>query len=153
MGQLFNSSLQTFNVPKQDVQIIPDIEMVTDGIKYCFSDGIGKISLSFARQVAQKCGLNKIPSAFQIRYGGYKGVVAIDRTSFWKLSLCRNENFELIQGEEMRLLDGMLTNRDMALNVLEGMTAGSTKADLAQMLLQGYEPNEEPYLSMSLSSS
>ena len=64
-----------------------------------------------------------------------------------------DENFELIQGEEMRLLDGMLTNRDMALNVLEGMTAGSTKADLVQMLLWGYDPNEEPYLSMSLSSS
>eukprot|EP00268_Persea_americana_P039530 TRINITY_DN3910_c0_g1_i9.p1 TRINITY_DN3910_c0_g1~~TRINITY_DN3910_c0_g1_i9.p1 ORF type:complete len:976 (+),score=148.08 TRINITY_DN3910_c0_g1_i9:410-3337(+) len=189
MGQLFSSSLQTFNVPKHDVQIIPDIEMVTDGIKYCFSDGIGKISLSFARQVAQKCGLDKIPSAFQIRYGGYKGVVAIDHTSFWKLSLRRSmlkfdskntmlcitkwsesmpsylnreivcllstlgiadENFELIQGEQMRLLDGMLTNRDMALNVLEGMTGGSTKVDLAQMLLQGYEPNEEPYLSMML---
>lgn len=189
MGQLFSSSSQTFNVPKQDVQIIPDIEIVTDGIKYCFSDGIGKISLSFAKQVAQKCGLNKIPSAFQIRYGGYKGVIAIDRTSFWKLSLRRSmlkfdskntmlcvtkcsdsmpcylnreivcllstlgvadENFELIQGEQMRLLDGMLTDRDMALNVLEGMSGSITKADLAQMLLQGYEPNEEPYLSMML---
>ncbi|KAJ0986662.1 hypothetical protein J5N97_005018 [Dioscorea zingiberensis] len=53
MGQLFSSSMQTFNVPSQDVQIIQDIEVVTDGVKYCFSDGIGKISLSFARQVAR----------------------------------------------------------------------------------------------------
>ncbi|KAH7528494.1 hypothetical protein FEM48_Zijuj05G0078100 [Ziziphus jujuba var. spinosa] len=87
MGQLFSSSMQTIAVPAQDVEIIPDIEVSTDGKDYCFSDGIGKISLSFARQVAQKCGLNDSPSAFQIRYGGYKGVIAVDRYSFRKLSL------------------------------------------------------------------
>ncbi|KAL9672087.1 hypothetical protein QQ045_028335 [Rhodiola kirilowii] len=87
MGQLFSSSLQTVVVPAQDVEIIPDVETITDGVKYCFSDGIGKISASFARQVAQKCGLHDTPSAFQIRYGGYKGVIAVDRNSFRKLSL------------------------------------------------------------------
>lgn len=87
MGQLFSSSMQTLVVPSQDVEIIPDIEVNSDGIDYCFSDGIGKISLSFARQVADKCGVNHIPSAFQIRYGGYKGVIAVDRNSFRKLSL------------------------------------------------------------------
>ncbi|XP_023516327.1 RNA-dependent RNA polymerase 2 [Cucurbita pepo subsp. pepo] len=87
MGQLFSSSTQTLVVPTQDVEIIPDIEVNSDGIDYCFSDGIGKISLSFARQVADKCGLTHIPSAFQIRYGGYKGVIAVDRNSFRKLSL------------------------------------------------------------------
>ncbi|KAM6594262.1 hypothetical protein CsatA_001965 [Cannabis sativa] len=87
MGQLFSSSTQTLTVPVQDVEIIPDVELNNDGIDYCFSDGIGKISLPFARQVAQKCGLNHTPSAFQIRYGGYKGVIAVDRSSFRKLSL------------------------------------------------------------------
>lgn len=87
MGQLFSSSLQTLEVPPQQVEVIPDIEMTTDGENYCFSDGIGKISQGFARQVAQKCGLNHTPSAFQIRYGGYKGVIAVDRYSFRKLSL------------------------------------------------------------------
>lgn len=87
MGQLFSASLQTFEVPAQHVEVIPDIEMTTDGENYCFSDGIGKISQAFARQVAQKCGLNHTPSAFQIRYGGYKGVIAVDRNSFRKLSL------------------------------------------------------------------
>ncbi|GAB2240730.1 hypothetical protein Droror1_Dr00021248 [Drosera rotundifolia] len=87
MGQLFSSSKQTLVVPSQDVDAIPDIEVTTDGVNYCFSDGIGKISSSFARQVAQKCGLNHSPSAFQIRYGGYKGVIAVDRNSFRKLSL------------------------------------------------------------------
>ncbi|KAH9611766.1 hypothetical protein KSS87_009030 [Heliosperma pusillum] len=87
MGQLFSSSKQTLVVPVQDVEVIPDIETNIDGVDYCFSDGIGKISLSFARQVAQKCGAKSTPSAFQIRYGGYKGVIAVDRNSFRKLSL------------------------------------------------------------------
>ncbi|CAL0306822.1 unnamed protein product [Lupinus luteus] len=89
MGQLFSSSVQTIEVPAQDVEIIPDIEVTTDGVNYCFSDGIGKISQSFARQVAQKLKLDqsRIPSAFQIRYGGYKGVIAVDRHSYRKLSL------------------------------------------------------------------
>ncbi|KNA17291.1 hypothetical protein SOVF_081360 [Spinacia oleracea] len=87
MGQLFSAAWQTVVVPVQDVEVIPDIELNSDGIDYCFSDGIGKISLSFARQVAQKCGVEHTPSAFQIRYGGYKGVVAVDRNSFRKLSL------------------------------------------------------------------
>lgn len=87
MGQMFSSSVQTMVVPAQDVEIIPDIEVRTRGFDYCFSDGIGKISKSFASQVAQKCGLTDSPSAFQIRYGGYKGVIAVDRRSFRKLSL------------------------------------------------------------------
>ncbi|XP_058112219.1 RNA-dependent RNA polymerase 2 [Magnolia sinica] len=189
MGQLFSSSLQTFSIPAQDIHIIPDIEVVTDGIKYCFSDGIGKVSFSFARQVAQKCGLNQTPSAFQIRYGGYKGVIAVDRTSFSKLSLRRSmrkfdskntmlcvtkwsesmpcylnreivcllstlgiedKKFESMQLEQMHSLDKMLTNRDVALNVLEGMVGGDMRTTLIKMLLQGYEPNLEPYLLMML---
>ncbi|KAK4384128.1 RNA-dependent RNA polymerase 1 [Sesamum angolense] len=67
---------------------IPDIEAVRGGIKYIFSDGIGKISPEFARRVAVRCGVkNSTPSAFQIRYGGYKGVVAVDPISSVKLSL------------------------------------------------------------------
>lgn len=87
MGQLFSTSKQTIEVPPHHVAIIPDIEVKTDGVDYCFSDGIGKISLSFAKEVASKYGLKHTPSAFQIRYGGYKGVIAVDRNSFKKLSL------------------------------------------------------------------
>ncbi|WVZ86001.1 hypothetical protein U9M48_032852 [Paspalum notatum var. saurae] len=89
MGQLFSSSRQTFEVSSYDVEVIPDIEVTTDGTKYVFSDGIGKISTRFARQIAQLIGLDPAypPSAFQIRYGGYKGVIAVDPTSFFNLSL------------------------------------------------------------------
>jgi RNA-dependent RNA polymerase len=60
--------------------------MCTRG-KYVFSDGIGKISFELARSVAKKCDYDPMPSAFQIRYGGYKGVVAVDPNSSVKLSL------------------------------------------------------------------
>ncbi|GMN68751.1 hypothetical protein TIFTF001_037801 [Ficus carica] len=88
LGQSFGSSRETLRVGEHEVELIPDIEVETDGNNYCFSDGIGKISEDFAKQVAMKCGLNRFtPSAFQIRYGGYKGVVAVDPTSSMKLSL------------------------------------------------------------------
>ncbi|GMH21473.1 hypothetical protein Nepgr_023315 [Nepenthes gracilis] len=189
MGQLFSASKQTLVVPAQDVDPIPDIEVTSDGIKYCFSDGIGKISLSFARQVAQKCGLNHTPSAFQIRYGGYKGVLAVDRNSFRKLSLresmlkfesnnrmlnvtkwsdsmpcylnreivtlfstlgVKDESFEALLQEQMHLLAKMLTSRDAALAVLESMGMDDSDSILVRMLLHGYKPNTEPYLSMML---
>ncbi|KAK6931655.1 RNA-dependent RNA polymerase, eukaryotic-type, partial [Dillenia turbinata] len=85
LGQSFGSSTETLSVGKDEVEIIDDIQ--TDGGKYVFSDGIGKISADFAREVAKKCNLHISPSAFQIRYGGYKGVVAVDPRSSFKLSL------------------------------------------------------------------
>ena len=94
MGQCFSSSTPTLEVPSRELELIDDVERV-DGrtnLTYCFSDGIGKISEDFAKQVGRKCGLRRtgvsmVPSAFQIRYGGYKGVVAVDPYSQYKLSL------------------------------------------------------------------
>ncbi|KAL8518485.1 hypothetical protein ACS0TY_009748 [Phlomoides rotata] len=87
LGQSFGSSKETLSVGLNEIEKISD---VTNGTKYTFSDGIGKISAAFARRVAVKCGIRgSIPSAFQIRYGGYKGVVAVDPDpdSLVKLSL------------------------------------------------------------------
>ncbi|CAI9096788.1 OLC1v1033001C2 [Oldenlandia corymbosa var. corymbosa] len=84
LGQSFSSSTETLAVGRDEIEIIPDLK----ASNYVFSDGIGKISLQFAQRVAAKCGLNSFtPSAFQIRYGGFKGVVAIDPNSSKKLSL------------------------------------------------------------------
>ncbi|KAI3817112.1 hypothetical protein L1987_10901 [Smallanthus sonchifolius] len=87
LGQSFGSSKESLSVPRYEVEQIPDIEIVRSGTKYVFSDGIGKISAVFARKVSRKCGYDFNPSAFQVRYGGYKGVVAVDPTSPMKLSL------------------------------------------------------------------
>lgn len=189
MGQLFSSSRQTLVVLPQDVEMIPDIEVNTDGINYCFSDGIGKISQSFAKQVAQKLGLSHTPSAFQIRYGGFKGVIAVDRNSFRKLSLRSSMlkfestnrmlnvtkwsesmscflNREIItllstlkigdevflgkQREQLDLIGKMLTDREAALNALQNLSGADSRSILVKMLLHGYEPNDEPYLSMMI---
>ncbi|KAL8218557.1 hypothetical protein R6Q57_021930 [Mikania cordata] len=87
LGQSFGSSKESLSVHPHEVEQISDIEIVRGGTKYVFSDGIGKISEKFAKEVSSKCGYDFDPSAFQIRYGGYKGVVAVDPTSSMKLSL------------------------------------------------------------------
>ncbi|XP_041014135.1 RNA-dependent RNA polymerase 1-like [Juglans microcarpa x Juglans regia] len=88
LGQSFGSSTETLTVHAHEIEIIPDVELKWGGVNYVFSDGIGKISAGFAKKVALKCGFKgSHPSAFQIRYGGYKGVVAVDPTSPMKLSL------------------------------------------------------------------
>lgn len=83
LGQSFGSSTETLRVPREEIELIPDVKRNT----YIFSDGIGKISADFACKVAKKCGFSSTPSAFQIRYGGFKGVVAVDPVSSKKLSL------------------------------------------------------------------
>ncbi|MQM03460.1 hypothetical protein Taro_036243 [Colocasia esculenta] len=84
LGQSLSSSTESPTVHKQEVEIIPDVK---NKAGYVFSDGIGKISVEFAREVAGSCDMNTTPSAFQIRYGGYKGVVAVDPSLKTKLAL------------------------------------------------------------------
>ncbi|KAK3438168.1 hypothetical protein EUGRSUZ_C02782 [Eucalyptus grandis] len=74
MGQCFSSTYATVEVPRKEVHHdLPDIER--NG--YCFSDGIGMITPDLAREVAEKLKLElNTPAAYQIRYAGYKGVVA-----------------------------------------------------------------------------
>ncbi|XP_042480250.1 probable RNA-dependent RNA polymerase 1 [Macadamia integrifolia] len=190
LGQSFSSSKETLKIYKHEVEIIPDIELETGQMKYVFSDGIGKISADFARKVAMKCDLkSSIPSAFQIRYGGYKGVVAVDPTSAVKLSLrksmCKYEsentkldvlawtkyhpcflNRELItllstlgvkdhifqekQRQAVDELDAVLTNPLRAQEVLELIFPGANSNVLKEMLMCGYKPSAEPFLSMML---
>ncbi|PIN21599.1 RNA-directed RNA polymerase QDE-1 [Handroanthus impetiginosus] len=74
MGQCFSSTYATVEVPSTEVNSkLPDIERND----YVFSDGIGMISADLAMEVAEKLQLStKPPCAYQIRYAGYKGVVA-----------------------------------------------------------------------------
>ncbi|XP_030506741.2 probable RNA-dependent RNA polymerase 1 [Cannabis sativa] len=190
LGQSFGSSRETYVVEKHEVELIPDIEVETDGNKYCFSDGIGKISKEFADQVAKKCGLNMFtPSAFQIRYGGFKGVVAVDPKSSTKLSLrdsmskYKSENkkldvlawskyqpcylnrqvitllstlgvkdhvFKKMQEKAIERLDSILIDPIRAQHELQLLFPTEIGNILKEMLICGYKPNEEPFLSMML---
>ncbi|KAG5051207.1 hypothetical protein JHK87_003405 [Glycine soja] len=190
LGQSFGSSTETLSVHRDEVEIIPDVKKLTyDGNEYVFSDGIGKISLEFAQKVAKKCGYDCTPSAFQIRYGGYKGVVAVDPKSCYKLSLrksmrkydsdntkldvlarskfqpcylnrqlisllstlgIKDDVFEKKQRETVNQLNTILTDSLKAQEVLDLMSAGEITNVLKEMLICGYKPNEEPFLSMML---
>ncbi|KAF6137330.1 hypothetical protein GIB67_036367 [Kingdonia uniflora] len=190
LGQSFGSSTETLSVGRHEVEHIPDVEIKRNGIKYVFSDGIGKISAQFARQVAIKCGLKGCtPSAFQIRYAGFKGVVAVDPLSSTKLSLRESMRkfasdntkldvltwskfqpcflnrqvitllstlgvqdyiFEKKQKEAVNQLDMVLTDPLRAYEALEIMSSGENTIVLKEMLLCGYKPNVEPFLSIML---
>ncbi|XP_030468173.1 RNA-dependent RNA polymerase 1-like isoform X1 [Syzygium oleosum] len=186
LGQSLSSSTETLNVGRHEVEVIPDVE----NICYNFSDGIGKISEEFARKVARKCGFEGYtPSAFQIRYGGYKGVVAVDPTSYVKLSLRKsmskyesNETklnvlawskyqpcflnrqvitllstlgvpdhvFEKKQRNAVDQLNAMLVDPLQAQEALDLMSPGENGKILKEMLMCGYRPDGEPFLSMML---
>ncbi|XP_035683931.1 uncharacterized protein LOC118420943 [Branchiostoma floridae] len=80
LGQFFSSSWNAVSVSVEDrsVELIADVE--TSSGTHTFSDGIGKISVPLAKKVAAALGVSPVPSAFQIRYAGCKGVLAQDPT-------------------------------------------------------------------------
>lgn len=76
MGLCFTSSYAT--VTMQPGEVDEDLEDVTRN-GYNFSDGIGVITEDLALEVAEMLPLADrfAPSAYQIRYAGFKGVVAV----------------------------------------------------------------------------
>ena len=56
---------------------LPSIHTPTISVEYNFTDGIGCISPHLMQIVSSNFGLTSIPSALQIRIGGYKGVVSV----------------------------------------------------------------------------
>ncbi|KAG6723510.1 hypothetical protein I3842_03G211700 [Carya illinoinensis] len=179
LGQSFSSSRETASVGIDEIEIIPDVEVKKGQVTYCFPDGIGKISAELAREVATKLGCSSVPSAFQIRYAGYKGVVAVDPTSSVKLSLkkksmCKYKSrdtklkvlawitllsnlgvkdpaFQEKQREAIYQLNAILTDPLRAQEALDMMMfAGEISNVLKEMLICGYKPDAEPFLSMML---
>ncbi|XP_042904893.1 uncharacterized protein [Parasteatoda tepidariorum] len=85
IGQCFSQTEDAVSVPFDSlfVRTEPDIEGGFDPENrkaYCFSDGIGKISSEMTSKVHEGLGHDKHCSAFQIRYGGYKGMLVTDPT-------------------------------------------------------------------------
>ncbi|XP_023223830.1 probable RNA-dependent RNA polymerase 1 isoform X2 [Centruroides sculpturatus] len=83
LGQCFSHTEDTVEIPLEDRYVITedDIEGGNNPITekpYCFSDGVGKMSRQLAENVSEKLELKKVPSAFQIRYAGYKGMLVTD---------------------------------------------------------------------------
>ena len=78
IGLLFSKATPTeVAVAEEDVIFVDDIEN-RNGI---FTDGCGNISRKLAKAVAEGAGLDLedyLPSVYQIRYNGCKGVVSVD---------------------------------------------------------------------------
>ncbi|KAF8310103.1 RdRP-domain-containing protein [Clavulina sp. PMI_390] len=79
IGLLFSTADTGLDLPTELTEDIPDV-MSTDG-KVEMSDGCGLISYNFSRALAKKLDIHfqgniYVPNVFQLRYRGYKGVVA-----------------------------------------------------------------------------
>jgi RNA-dependent RNA polymerase len=76
LGQALSSTFPTVELPRSAVLQID--EVVRNG--FVFSDGIGTISKSLATKIAAMLPCKKfgiVPSAFQIRYSGIKGLLPL----------------------------------------------------------------------------
>jgi RNA-dependent RNA polymerase len=112
LGQSFSTSVVSGDCQRDEFEMTPDIE--ANG--HVFSDGCGTISPRFARAVflaylgddAVDAHGTEVPSAFQIRFRGFKGVVTLDpklssvfspklclRPSMRKFE-CEHSHFEII---------------------------------------------------------
>ncbi|CAN7944063.1 unnamed protein product, partial [Ixodes hexagonus] len=85
MGQCFSSTEESVTVPLEggNMEDIPDIvggRHPISGKPFTFSDGIGMISTSLLQKVCKKLEMRTVPSAIQIRYAGYKGMLCVNPT-------------------------------------------------------------------------
>ncbi|KAK7616214.1 RNA dependent RNA polymerase-domain-containing protein [Phyllosticta citricarpa] len=77
MGQCFSTTRAVRDI---DVQVTGEEDVVRNGFN--FTDGVGRLSISVAKHIAEDFGLpfaaEDPPSLFQFRLGGCKGVLVID---------------------------------------------------------------------------
>uniref|UniRef100_A0A914XZN3 RNA-dependent RNA polymerase n=1 Tax=Panagrolaimus superbus TaxID=310955 RepID=A0A914XZN3_9BILA len=82
VAQYFTSAKEVIHrLGPHEYTVIPDyFSNFTNAIgeRYCFSDGVGLISLRFANYIKDQFNIAYLPSAFQIRCLGFKGVLSID---------------------------------------------------------------------------
>ena len=72
ISQTLTTTIETISIPGDKIEFIPDVKSKDD--KYTFSDGVGKISVTLSEQISKKLKLDYIPSCFQGRFLGCKGV-------------------------------------------------------------------------------
>ena len=73
LGLLCSQAFATVEIPTNYIIAINEIER--NG--YCFSDGCSFIGSALAKRIADKLGLSHVPSVFQFRFRGMKGVAAV----------------------------------------------------------------------------
>lgn len=191
MGQCFSSSYATVTVQPHEVnENLEDIER--NG--YTFSDGISKIAPDLAMEVAQRLQLtaDTPPSAYQIRFAGFKGVITVwpaDSDDGIRLSLrpsmkkfdsdhkvievlawtrflpgflnrqiivllsslgVSDAVFWRMQESMVGNLENILTDSDVAFEIITRSCSPENASTAALMLSAGFVPGTEPHLRAML---
>ncbi|KAH9366507.1 hypothetical protein HPB48_018078 [Haemaphysalis longicornis] len=168
MGQCFSTTEESVTVPlhSETMEDAADIEGGThpeSGKPYVFSDGIGMISESLMEKVCSKLDLTEVPSAIQIRYAGYKGMLCMNNTlegdklilrkSMNKFACSTSDSLEVIkvssplflglqQNMVLQLCDAFVSN-ETALNIL--CTYTNASLPFFKMHLRGLALSREPF--------
>lgn len=72
------NGVQLANIEFQEIPDIRRYRLKEDRtVEYNFTDGIGCISPELMASISSQFGMAVVPSALQVRIGGYKGVVAV----------------------------------------------------------------------------
>jgi len=80
LGQCLTTTTRT--IPMNEFNIIKDKDVEEYGFK--FSDGVAPMSSDIGKKIAQSLGLDKVPSSFQGRFLGCKGVWTVMGEDFDK---------------------------------------------------------------------
>lgn len=115
IGLLFSSAEMALMLPPDRCEDISDVEIDN----YVFTDGCGLISPQLANKLVQQRkvvyrGKKYLPSVFQIRYRGYKGVLTLDptlhgqievqfRDSMRKFKDASNHSFSVVDYSKVRI--------------------------------------------------
>ena len=76
LSQTLTTTKKTILIPESNIKYIDEIEIKDNNgrTQYTFSDGVGKISYVLAQRISELIHLKFVPSAFQGRFLGCKGV-------------------------------------------------------------------------------
>ncbi|KAH9366606.1 hypothetical protein HPB48_010277 [Haemaphysalis longicornis] len=158
MGQCFSTTEESVTVPLYGGTMEEAADIVggthpQSRKPYVFSDGIGMISEPLMKKVCAKLDLEQVPSAIQIRYAGYKGMLCTNnalegdklvlRKSMNKFACSTSDSLEVIK---VSAPSPLFLNRPL-ITILEqlgvpGRVFLSLQQSMVLQLCDAFESNE-----------
>eukprot|EP00898_Chlorokybus_atmophyticus_P007222 jgi/Chlat1/7500/Chrsp61S00550 len=151
MGQCFSTTYKVCCMEPADYATMPDIKRHSpiNGVEYCFTDGVGQVSPAFLREAVSRKDprlLSGKPSALQIRFGGYKGVVI----TLLKTLGVEDNVFIDLQRDMVCKLELALKDRHKCRKLLSTSGVGSGAMAVAEAMLAAGAGLHEPLLQAML---
>ncbi|CAF3858814.1 unnamed protein product, partial [Rotaria magnacalcarata] len=100
LGQSFSTTIKGKELSKESYIEIDDVTSSIDS-KAIYTDGIGIIASWFADELSKQMNLDSTPSAFQIRFAGYKGMVCVSLED----KICNNSKIRVAFRPSMKKFD------------------------------------------------